>query len=95
MWFADRGSHGARVRRPSDLERSAEEGDGPVDASGGPRRTSPAGRVGSPEIAAPRGGRSHPKLNTAGRPIAQKYREGKVKSNHEKWVETVVKALPG
>jgi len=36
-------------------------------------------RVGLLEIAALTGGRSHPKLDTSGRPIAQKYCEGKVK----------------
>jgi hypothetical protein len=36
-------------------------------------------RVGLLESAASKGGRSHPKLNIAGRPIAQKCCEGKVK----------------
>lgn len=79
MWSTDGGSHGIRSRRPSDLERSAEEGDSPVDASGGFRTPFLRRRVGSPENAAPKGGRSHPRLNIAGRPIAQKYCEGKVK----------------
>ena len=51
----------------------------PWTPPGDPARRSPGRRVGSPENAAPKGGRSHPRLNIAGRPIAQKYCEGKVK----------------
>jgi len=51
----------------------------PWTPPGNPARRSPGRRVGSPENAAPKGGRSHPRLNIAGRPIAQKYCEGKVK----------------
>jgi len=69
---------GGGGRRPSELERSAAEGESPV----GRRPPSAAflrPGVGLLESAASKGGRSHPKLNTAGRPIAQKYCEGKVK----------------
>ena len=65
-------------RRQSLLERSAEEGDSPVH--GGVERVRPvfdeSSCLGSQLKV---GGKFHLKLNTGGRPIANKYREGKMK----------------
>jgi len=44
------------------------------------------------------GGRSHPKLNTSGRPIAKKYSDGKVKrtlKRRSKVLETVKRETNG
>jgi len=59
------------------LEHSTTEGESPVAAL--ISRVFFSIRVGLLESAAPKGGRSHPKLNITGRPIVQKYCEGKVK----------------
>ena len=63
---------------PSSLEGDVEEGENPVGAvSGSPRSGfAESGCLGmQPKV----GGKSHLRLNIDGRPIANKYREGKMK----------------
>jgi hypothetical protein len=60
------------------LEQSGREGDTPVVCVR--VWTVRRGRVGLFGNAAPTGGKLHPTLNMGGRPIADKYREGKMKS---------------
>ncbi len=69
------------IRGVSSLEWDAREGESPVHHRSVRRQSFVLLRVGLFGIAALNlwGGRSLPKLNIGGRPIANKYREGKVK----------------
>jgi hypothetical protein len=69
------------IRGVSSLEWDAREGESPVHHRSTLRQSFVLLRVGLFGIAALNlwGGRSLPKLNIGGRPIANKYREGKVK----------------
>ena len=65
-----------------DLERRAGEGESPVGACkpGSAGRGSGLIESGCLRLQPQSGGRLHPRLNTCASPIADKYREGKVKS---------------
>ena len=63
-----------------DLERHVGEGESPVCDTGWPGPCAVFGESGCLGMQPKVGGKLHLKLNTGTRPIANKYREGKVKS---------------
>ena len=81
MWSGDANCPRLLPRPEVDLERRVREGDSPVgpswEAGGRHLAVGESGCLGlQPKV----GGKLHPKLNSGTRPIANKYREGKVKS---------------
>jgi len=77
---ASRRSSSANVHAPNGLERPAGEGDSPVCRRVAAAQERPFDESGCLRLQSKVGGKLLLKLNTGERPIAKKYREGKMKS---------------